>query len=76
MAWMKKKDDMPEPNIVQGVNVGKIEPSSIITPPKAEIPKPPELVDIIANNTELWYKTQVLELLAELVQRMRENDKP
>ena len=36
--------------------------------PKMEMPpKPPEMStqEIIANNTELWYKEQVLELLAD-----------
>ena len=30
---------------------------------------------LIAVNTELWYKAQVLDLLAEITQRLRNEDK-
>lgn len=46
--------------------------------PPIELPsvEPPTTAEIIAGNTELWYKTQILEGIAEIVERLRSYDEP
>ena len=40
------------------------------------MPQPPTTEEIIAGETDLWYKAQVLEALAEIIQRLRSYDEP
>ena len=54
------------------VNVGK---NPFVRKPVEPVqPIQPSTEEVIATETDLWYKAQVLELLAEIVQRLRKYD--
>ena len=58
--------------------IGKKNPFIKELPPLPELPpiQEPTTEEIIATSTELWYKTQVIEALAEIVGRLRSYDQP
>jgi hypothetical protein len=77
IEWRNKKVEpvAPEPVRVENVNIGRVRSVPPLTLPPLEAkpepePEQPDLVTLIANNSELWYKAQVLSMLAEIIESL------
>ena len=62
----KKEPTVMETPVSRNPFIKKQEPPPAVVQPTTE--------EVIAGETELWYKAQVLEMLAEILQRLRKYD--